>query len=453
MSEGTGIGRGGLRRWWRRHERHVWCGARRGLLGILGVATVGLGCAGFAQYMAPRGQPYTDWDLLYLTLQLFVLQSGAVPPPLPWTLEVARLLAPAVSAYAAASALAALFYRQAEWLRLSRLRGHVVICGLGRKGLRLARGFAQQGAQVVAIECREGSPLIEEARQAGVSVLVGDARSPEMLRRAGIRQARCLISVCGNDGNNAEVAVRACEAVAGRHDGVLTCFVHIVDPQLCSLLGQREAAMEKSGPFRLEFFNVFDSGARALLAEFPPFAAAEAPGGPHLLVVGVGRMGESVVENAVRAWRAAPGQGSERLRITIVDVFAQRRVEMLRLRDPHLEEACDLAVCPLDVRWPEFQQASFLFDDEGRCTVTVVYICLDSDSLGLSTGLALLQRLQGQAVPIVVRTTDDSGLASLLSGAEGIGGFDSVRAFGLLEHTCRPEMLLSGPQPRACDGR
>lgn len=419
------------------------------VIGGLWCLALCLGCAGFARYFAVRAEAHSAWDILYLSLQLIPLQSGAVPPPVPWELEVGRLLAPAVSAYAAAVAVAAIFYERWQLLRLRFICGHVVICGLGRKGLLLARGFLERGFRVVVIDLNEDSSLLEEAKAAGATILTGDATNQELLLRARVHKARYLISVGGDDGMNAEVAIRACALLANRQESMLTCFIHIVDSRLCSLLRERELAMEQAGPFKLEFFNIFDSGAQALLEEYPPFAMdAEITSQPHLLLVGLGRMGENVVLHAARAWKIHTRDG--RLHITIIDRQAERRTEALRLQYPWLDALCELVPREIDVRWPEFEQATFLYDGQGRCAVTAVYVCLDNDSLNLSTGLSLLQHLREHQVPIVVRMTDEAGLAMLLHGREGASGYDSLRPFGLLEHTCRPEALFAQDQANSC---
>jgi len=99
----------------------------------------------------------------------------------------------------------------------------------------------------------------------------------------------------------------------------------------------------------------------------------------------------------------------------------------------------------MDIRWPEFQRAEFLFDPDGRCDVTIVYVCLDDDSLGLSAALALRQRVREHGIPVVVRMEQDAGLATLLGGLAGSGGgFENLHAFGLLDRTCRPDLLLGG---------
>ncbi len=162
------------------------------------------------------------------------------------------------------------------------------------------------------------NPLVEAAWEAGATVLVGDAASADLLRRARVQRARQLFVVCGDDGVDAEVAVRASQLAAGRREGALECFVHIVNPQLCTLLRQREPALGKASSVQLGFFNVYESGARALPAQFPPCSPGESHARPpHMLLVGAGRMGLGVAEQFMCARRAAWAEAGERMRITI----------------------------------------------------------------------------------------------------------------------------------------
>jgi hypothetical protein len=118
-------------------------------------------------------------------------------------------------------------------------------------------------------------------------------------------------------------------------------------------------------------------------------------------------------------------------------------VECLRLRYPQLEKACELDSGQMDIRWPEFQRASFLFNADGKCDVTAVCVCLDDDSLALRAGLTLLQRVRGHHMPIVVRLAQETGLAMLLRGAEE-NAYGDLHGFGLLDRTCQPELILGG---------
>ncbi|MFW6164378.1 MAG: NAD-binding protein, partial [Planctomycetota bacterium] len=285
-------------------------------IGGLWVAALVLGYWGFARYLTATGQRATTLHTLYLALQLFTLESGSVGSPLAvgWQLELARLLAPGVMAYTVIQALAVVFAQQFETLRLWRLRDHVVICGLGRKGLALTKGFRRAGHTVVAIESDETKDAIAQCRDLGAAVVTGDATEGAVLRKARVPRARYVLAVC-DDGPNAEVAAYAEALAADRRGSALTCFAHIVDLELCDLLRERELARRRGDTFRLEFFNVFESGARALLAEHPPFIPA-ADGEPHLLVVGLGRMGQTLVAHAARDWAEHHGDDGRLLRVT-----------------------------------------------------------------------------------------------------------------------------------------
>lgn len=74
----------------------------------------------------------------------------------------------------------------------------------------------------------------------------------------------------------------------------------------------------------------------------------------------------------------------------------------------------------------------------------MIYVCLDDDANALSAALTLRQRLRAFGTPIVVRTTHEVGLATLLrKRSPEHDSFVSLHVFGLFDHTCTPE-LISG---------
>lgn len=438
---------GGWRRW-RRRLQERWQDYRWFVVGGLWVIALVLGYVGFAFHFAALGESQSPADLLYLTLQLFTIESGAVSDPIGWPLEVARWLAPTVTAYTALQTLALIFREQMQLVRLRFFRNHTVICGLGRKGYRLAQGFRRRGEQVVVIEQDEENDLIEAAREEGVVVLTGSATRPELLRRTRIHTAKRVISVCGDDGVNAEVGIRSARLTADRKRTTLSCILHITNPRLCDLLREREIESGGIDRFRLEFFNIFDAGARAILNQYSPFNGST-DRSPHVLVVGLGHLGENVVVQMAKRFSAVHKSSNERLRVTIVDWEADQKIESLCLHYPQLSEICELIPQTIDVRGPAFERAAFLFDAEGRCDVTTMYICLDDDVLGLSTALALRQQVLGQRIPIVVRMEQDVGLAKLVEGLHPEdNSFENLHAFGLLDWTCTPDQLLGGTHER-----
>jgi len=436
-----------LRRLWRKRVQPQRHDSQWFTIGGVWLIALYLGYVGFAKHAAMMGESHSPWDLLYLTLQLISMNSGAVPGPISWELEMARLLLPVLAAYTVVKALTILFREQVKLMRLRFIRDHVVICGLGSKGFLLAKSFRQHGDRVIVIEQNEDNSLLEQCRAWGTVVLIGDATDTAWLHKASVHKAKYLISVCGDDGTNAEVAVRAQGLSADRKGDVLSCIIHIVDPQLCDLLREREIGTEEVSAFRLEFFNVFDRGARLLLQEIAALSSTDETQDrpPHLLVIGLGRMGESLVVHAAREWHDKHPLPDQQLRITVIDRAANWKSESLCVRYPQLAGVCELVTREMDVYSPEFQRAEFLYNSQGLCDVNAVCICLDNDSLGLYAGLALLRQVRHHKIPIVIRMAEGTGLATLLQGEHnGKGTFDNLHAFGLLDRTCTPNLVLGG---------
>lgn len=406
------------------------------LIGLSWLIVLGLGFVGYSKHLAAAEEPMSAWDALYRAIQLFVLEGGRLSEETFWEFEVARFLAPVVTGYTALQGIALLFSEQLDRLWARFAKRHVIVCGLGEKGSHLARGFRDNGWRVIAIESDLGNPNVPLCRERGVTVLGGDAASEEALRSANVRAASYLFAVCGDDGVNAEVATRARFLNAGRASGVLACYAHIVDLALCRLLREQYLAGPPTDAFRLEFFNIYETGSRALLATHP----ISAPDGEHahVLVVGMGDLGEGVVLQAAREWREAGGGNP--LSITVVDREAETRVDSLLARFPHLAGVCELRPCEIDVRSAAFQSGDFLLDEGAACDVSAAFVCLPSDALNVASALSLFRRCSsvGEGVPIVARVTERGGLQTLLTDCAG------VSTFPLLDETCRPELLLRG---------
>jgi hypothetical protein len=436
------------RRFWRRLVAMKWS-----LTVLLWVLVLALGYWGFDRYYTSAGTAHTVSGTLYASWQLFVLQSGYFLGPIPWQLEVARYLAPLVAALTAVEALAVLLRDQIVRLRLRLLRDHVVVCGLGGTGMLLAARLHAEGLDVVAVERDEERPEIDSCRDLAIPVVSGDAAEVETLRRARIGAARAVIAVCGEDGMNARIALSAARAVrrAERRGRPLGCTVHIVDVQLWRLLRDLELKAGPDDPLRLEFFNVFEIGARTLLHEYPPMARSPASRS-RLLIVGLGRLGESVALRAAYLWRTRGDPSCGRPEIIVVDSTAQQRCEGLLARQPHLGDVCDLVPVEIDVTSPAFERGDLPLDD-GRGPIALACVCLDDDARGLTAALALHRHLRGRGIPLVVRMTRELGLATLVTDGTvtptvAAGEFADLHMFGLLEETCTPDLVLRGIRER-----
>lgn len=439
---------------WKKTLRGTWESYRWLIIGGCWLVALALGYFGFAQQARQVGETLSPPTLLYLTLQLISMNSGAVPEPVTWSLNIARFLIPLLTAFTAFQAFALIFQEQLNRFRLGRIHQHIVIAGLSHKGFALVKSFRGQGERVVVIERNEANDLLEPCRAHGAMVILGDATDAHTLARAAVPKAKALIAVC-DDSTNAEIAVQARGLLQECPEGNLTCILHIVDPQLYDLLREQEIDAECAGSFRLELFNVYERGAQALIKELPVLmdAGSTTSSAPCLGVIGLGQLGHSLVIQAARTWweRAAAWRSPDPpLRILAIDLQAKRKSEALHARFPRLAQACELIPVEMDVRSPGFQRGEFLPPGVELSQVDIFYVCMDDDNLSLYTSLSL-QRL-GSA-PVVVRVTERTGLANLINqrmqaarrqDAQWPEDQPSLRAFILLEQTCTPELLIGG---------
>ena len=419
-----------------------------------------MGYLGFLRYGTAGGEVRSPLDLLYLTAQLFTLESGAVKPPVPWQLELARVLAPLATATALLAAMARIFADRVEMLRLARYRWHVVVCGLGRKGYQLVKEFRAVRWRVVAIESDEENNWTEACRDLGAIVLVADATDASVLAKARVVRAGHVIAVCGDDGANIEIAVR-CHQLAGqarthwqnrvkrflprpwrRAGPNVRCHVQIVDLQLSDLFRRHAVCNNLDPHFSAEILNIYENSSRLALMDHP----LDGEGIPwndnravHLVIVGFGRMGQSLALQAARMGHYANGK---RLRLTAIDRDATKRNRVFTNRYPQFGQVCDFEVIEGESDDPELQGQIVDLADAPE-TLTTLAVCLDDDSEALMCALDILHKLSGLPTQFLVRMTDEAGLASLLEGAvDGSGQPVNVNTFDASESVVTLEMLL-----------
>jgi Trk K+ transport system NAD-binding subunit len=89
------------------------------------------------------------------------------------------------------------------------IHDHVIVAGLGSIGYRVALGIAARGVPVVAVEVSDDGRFVSPARAAGIPVLIGDARHPEVLEQLHIDTARAIVAATSDDLVNLSAALNA----------------------------------------------------------------------------------------------------------------------------------------------------------------------------------------------------------------------------------------------------
>jgi len=148
--------------------------------------------------------------------------------------------------------------------RLSRLKDHVILCGYGKTGREIAREFHAAGVSLCVVDADEQA--VEDALQAGLLALHGDATDERVLERCGLRQSRGVLTALPRDSENLFVTLTVREVspgtpivARGLEPGSEARLLragasHVVSP---AVIGGRRMAAVLLHPEIIDFLDIF----------------------------------------------------------------------------------------------------------------------------------------------------------------------------------------------------
>jgi hypothetical protein len=415
------------------------------ILIILGLGSVVLGTIGFQKYFEVAHIASNFGTSLYNSIGLLQLKNGNINAPvLPIELEIARWLAPIVTTYSVLRGLWILFKKQIEILYLRIfIREHVIICGLGQVGLQLAKDACYRGQRVVVIEKTGSNPNIPACKETGAIIIIGDVEDPSILQKAGIKRASHVVAISGKDSTNAKIATNVRALVEKRNNkknsDPIRCTIHIEDMRLWNVLRKQEFSIEKNPAFRLEIFNLYDEAAFQLLSAFPLVdpVKSNAPKPPHILIIGMGDMGERLSLHLGRQWANTYHKTQQKLHISVIDPDAKHKVDTLCNHFSLLNEVCRWDAYPIETHLPNYHPEGLVHSE-----LSIVFICIGDEGAGTSAALSLLEHYSNPEMKIIVRVNEDKGLEMMLNEVGQAGELPgNLHFFEVLESTCRLEFL------------
>lgn len=95
--------------------------------------------------------------------------------------------------------------------RSKRMQNHVILCGLGQVGYRVASELQRFDTEVTVVEFDPAGAFVSRIREQGVPILFGDARDTDVLIKAGLERAVAVIACTDDDLTNIEIALDARE--------------------------------------------------------------------------------------------------------------------------------------------------------------------------------------------------------------------------------------------------
>ena len=121
--------------------------------------------------------------------------------------------------------------------KITVLRGHVLVIGLGTVGLRVVRQLRDAGRDVVVVEMDEHNRHLGQLRALGVPVLIADATLPEVLASARLSTASAVAVLTSDDLANLETGLAVRDQLGPRWPDV-PVVLRIFDPQLAHSVEQ-----------------------------------------------------------------------------------------------------------------------------------------------------------------------------------------------------------------------
>lgn len=433
----------------RRFYRTYRAGVDWTFIVVVMIAVLTLGAVGFQKNLAAtdHDQSYSLSTLVYLALQLLVLDSGAVAEPIGWELETARALAVAAFFAAVLKTGLAVFERRVEEWRASRARKHTVICGGETTGSLLVAERLAAGERVVLID-NEPQRDWTELRDLGALVVVGDAMNGGTLTRAGARRADRVVIVVGDDATNLQVA-----AAAGQlcHDPKrappLVIDVHCADPRLFELLEPVPRSGPHGGATGIEYrrFDPLFDGARALLAEYPLDRApisAESQRVVQLVLLGYSRESECLLLQTARLGHYA---NALRPKVRVAAPDAAGIEQRLRFRFPQIDHVLDLEFVAAELNHDNTRiRVTRWLSDTNSLSTVVISPPDEDDSLPIALGFSMAAATD--AVPVFVRLRHRQDLAHLLAERSSVPG--AYRPFGELTREGIANLVIQAGQDR-----
>jgi len=296
--------------------------------------TLGLGTVGFHQHAILHDKSL-DWlSSFYLSLQLFVMNSGGVDSPLPLTLQIARFLAPALTAGGIFLALWEPLNQNYVLFKIRFWKNHIVVCGLSRKAELLILDHIKnvKDYRIVVIEPNAEHGSISQLKKKGVVILQGNAIDEDMLLKTNVFNAKILLALTNDEKINIHIAQKATD-IYNQHpelilpNNILQVVLHIDDFYTMNIFKEfhekaiPEDDLYRKGGSKMDYhaFSIYQLAAMFMVDNFSPdkyvsLVSDEDPPA-HLLIMGENLAAQYLILEAAQMYHFA---NLKKTRITVI---------------------------------------------------------------------------------------------------------------------------------------
>lgn len=417
------------------------------IVGFLGLVALGLAFSGYHVLYSEAGTSRSILDLIYQSIKIFGMDFvDEFNSPLPWQLEVARWLAPALVIYTAIKAIFYLIRREIRSAFIKYHRNHIVIVGLNYMSRYLASNLLGHGEKVVIIGDIADVRKLDPVEKEGAVLVEGELSGKNFLRNLGAARARYFVFLNDDDERNIEDALTVNHYLADHAKGPnVTLYTHVSDDLKLDevtglrLLEDHHLQQNADKQCEIKIFSEYERASRIIFNKYSPdtFTRVTSPDDPQvrIAVIGSGRLAQSFILRVARLGHFA------NLKKTLVTMFQDGKtvLDRMQLSFKQMRNFIDIELV---------DTAPDLFDGEdfrrmnAEHRFSAVYILCDDDTVvpGILTRLSRID-LPGRINVVVGVNNPYSLLSKRLEGID----FESIviHKFSVTEQTFTREGLIS----------
>ncbi len=407
---------------------------------LMGLGAVAAFVCGFMGFLSAG---FTISDSVYGALHLFIMEHPDVER-VGILLNIARFLAPLLLAITAIRTFALLLKDQIQDWKLGRLKGHVVICGLGRKGYELAKQYKGE-RKVVIIDKDKDNGFIDSSRDRDTHILTGDITDPAVLGKARTGFASDVYLMTGSDGANfsALTHIAKINEAASLPDEKQKVWLHLSSVEMCSFLRDEKILERVRKTVDFEIVSLFEAAARDLVVnELIPLLPVRPDDTRrlHLVQIGMGRMGRTIIRKLTQCAVTANGKLPK---VTIVSKSAAHDHERLEGDLPGIGRFCELNMFEGDILYRSIQGqiVETIKNALSAGEIPVICLAVDSQHTNISAAMFLADQLaieKLEDIPLFVRLTESEGWAALADdlSEQREGAYRFIKGFGIISNLC-----------------
>ncbi len=327
---------------------------------------------------------------LYYSINLFII--GALDIGFPETgpklalvvLWICYFLAPLLTLSLVYEILQERFFSQL----LPGLRGHTIICGLGRNGkliYHLVRRYTPRTHKIVLIDSDVQNPYLEElGRDRRTWLIKNDFTKLPVLQRARVQTAKQVFITTNRDLANLKTLVEIIDIEPKARDFKLFC--HLGDLNLHANF--KDTFLKEPKFAEVMLFNGYRSVTRRLYHDWISKKNYLRPQGNIFVILGFGRFGQMLFSHII-----ADSKRSEKDEIFIDTLRSKTSFELEKLRYSWSESApkspCTIhEPLYLDMNSPELWEHLAKLDEEAKKQM-LIFACSDNDIQNLNLAISM----------------------------------------------------------------